>query len=152
MRRIVIHCLTQMHHCLVITNKQIFTGHVFNCPIVHLSCSFQASGAIRPLVSTVIATTSEGYLDHSLERAKYRASEMPQGFLYDIIFQAYQQVWATQAHLLVSLNLIFNVQSTLRLSDNTSLRHLVTFIVILGISIFMFLYVFVIKLKYKIFI
>ncbi|KAA0702205.1 D-ribitol-5-phosphate cytidylyltransferase [Triplophysa tibetana] len=49
-----------------------------------------ASGAIRPLVSTVIATTLEGYLDHSLERAKYRASEMPQGFLYDIIFQAYQ--------------------------------------------------------------
>ncbi|XP_050984435.1 D-ribitol-5-phosphate cytidylyltransferase [Labeo rohita] len=50
-----------------------------------------ASGAVRPLVSTVIATTSEGYLDHSLERAKYRASEMPQGFLYDIIFQAYQR-------------------------------------------------------------
>ncbi|XP_066538702.1 D-ribitol-5-phosphate cytidylyltransferase isoform X2 [Hoplias malabaricus] len=50
-----------------------------------------ASGAIRPLVSTVIATTSEGYLDHSLERAKYRASEMPQGFLYDIIYQAYQR-------------------------------------------------------------
>ncbi|XP_016397311.1 isoprenoid synthase domain-containing protein-like isoform X1 [Sinocyclocheilus rhinocerous] len=50
-----------------------------------------ASGAIRPLVSTVIATTSEGYLDHSLERAKYRASEMPQGFLYDVIFQAYQR-------------------------------------------------------------
>uniref|UniRef100_A0A673NJ78 D-ribitol-5-phosphate cytidylyltransferase n=1 Tax=Sinocyclocheilus rhinocerous TaxID=307959 RepID=A0A673NJ78_9TELE len=50
-----------------------------------------ASGAIRPLESTVIATTSEGYLDHSLERAKYRASEMPQGFLYDIIFQAYQR-------------------------------------------------------------
>ncbi|KAI2665872.1 isoprenoid synthase domain-containing -like protein [Labeo rohita] len=42
-------------------------------------------------VSTVIATLSEGYLDHSLERAKYRASEMPQGFLYDVIFQAYQQ-------------------------------------------------------------
>ncbi|KAK7172036.1 hypothetical protein R3I93_004356 [Phoxinus phoxinus] len=50
-----------------------------------------ASGTIRPLVSTVIATTSEGYLDHSLERAKYRASEMPQGFLYDIILQAYQR-------------------------------------------------------------
>lgn len=52
----------------------------------------QASGAIRPLVSTVIATTSEGYLDHSLERAKYRASEMPQGFTYDVIHQAYQRV------------------------------------------------------------
>lgn len=50
-----------------------------------------AAGAIRPLVSTVIATTSEGYLDHSLERAKYRASEMPQGFTYDVISQAYQR-------------------------------------------------------------
>lgn len=50
-----------------------------------------AVGAIRPLVSTVIATTSEGYLDHSLERAKYRASEMPQGFTYDVIYQAYKR-------------------------------------------------------------
>ncbi|XP_041649783.1 D-ribitol-5-phosphate cytidylyltransferase [Cheilinus undulatus] len=50
-----------------------------------------AAGAIRPLVSTVIATTVEGYLDHSLERAKYRASEMPQGFTYDVIYQAYQK-------------------------------------------------------------
>ncbi|XP_037531995.1 D-ribitol-5-phosphate cytidylyltransferase [Nematolebias whitei] len=50
-----------------------------------------AAGAIRPLVSTVIATTSEGYLDHSLERAKYRASEMPQGFTYDVIYQAYHR-------------------------------------------------------------
>ncbi|KAM4600410.1 D-ribitol-5-phosphate cytidylyltransferase [Polymixia lowei] len=50
-----------------------------------------AAGAIRPLVSTVIASTPEGYLDHSLERAKYRASEMPQGFLYDVIYQAYQR-------------------------------------------------------------
>ncbi|KAJ0066397.1 hypothetical protein NL108_012429 [Boleophthalmus pectinirostris] len=50
-----------------------------------------AAGAIRPLVSTVIATTSEGYLDHSLERVKYRASEMPQGFIYDVICQAYQK-------------------------------------------------------------
>uniref|UniRef100_UPI0037E93228 D-ribitol-5-phosphate cytidylyltransferase n=1 Tax=Semicossyphus pulcher TaxID=241346 RepID=UPI0037E93228 len=50
-----------------------------------------AAGAIRPLVSTVIATTAEGYLDHSLERAKYRASEMPQGFTYDVIRQAYQR-------------------------------------------------------------
>ncbi|XP_035020512.2 D-ribitol-5-phosphate cytidylyltransferase isoform X3 [Hippoglossus stenolepis] len=51
-----------------------------------------AAGAIRPLVSTVIATTSEGYLDHSLERGKYRASEMPQGFTYNVIHQAYQRV------------------------------------------------------------
>ncbi|XP_061530795.1 D-ribitol-5-phosphate cytidylyltransferase isoform X1 [Phycodurus eques] len=50
-----------------------------------------ASGAIRPLVSTVIATTSEGFLDHSLERAKYRASEMPQAFMYSIIQRAYKR-------------------------------------------------------------
>lgn len=52
----------------------------------------QAAGAIRPLVSTVIATTSKGFLDHSLERAKYRASETPQGFTYEVISQAYQRV------------------------------------------------------------
>ncbi|TNN49607.1 Isoprenoid synthase domain-containing protein [Liparis tanakae] len=50
-----------------------------------------AAGAIRPLVSTVIASTSEGFLDHSLERAKYRASETPQGFTYDVICRAYRQ-------------------------------------------------------------
>ncbi|XP_061675558.1 D-ribitol-5-phosphate cytidylyltransferase isoform X2 [Syngnathoides biaculeatus] len=50
-----------------------------------------ASGAIRPLVSTVIATTSEGFLDHSLERAKYRASEMPQAFMYNVIQRAYKK-------------------------------------------------------------
>ncbi|XP_024114378.1 D-ribitol-5-phosphate cytidylyltransferase [Oryzias melastigma] len=54
-----------------------------------------AAGAIRPLVSTVIATTSEGFLDHSLERAKYRASEMPQGFSYDVIRQAYERCTET---------------------------------------------------------
>ncbi|XP_069716449.1 D-ribitol-5-phosphate cytidylyltransferase isoform X2 [Phaenicophaeus curvirostris] len=50
-----------------------------------------AAGAIRPLVSTVIASAPDGFLDHSLERARYRASEMPQAFLFDVIYQAYQQ-------------------------------------------------------------
>ncbi|XP_060681415.1 D-ribitol-5-phosphate cytidylyltransferase isoform X2 [Hemiscyllium ocellatum] len=50
-----------------------------------------AAGAIRPLVSTVVATNPESYLDHSLERAKYRASEMPQAFTFDVIYRAYQQ-------------------------------------------------------------
>ncbi|KAM6451079.1 D-ribitol-5-phosphate cytidylyltransferase [Liasis olivaceus] len=50
-----------------------------------------AAGAIRPLVSTVIASTTDGCLDHSLDRAKYRASEMPQAFLFDKIHQAYLQ-------------------------------------------------------------
>ncbi|NWX19611.1 ISPD cytidylyltransferase, partial [Aegotheles bennettii] len=50
-----------------------------------------AAGAIRPLVSTVIASAADGSLDHSLERSRYRASEMPQAFLFDIIYEAYQQ-------------------------------------------------------------
>lgn len=68
-----------------------FVEEDFLCKIAIAAKQHGASGAIRPLVSTVIATTSEGYLDHSLERAKYRASEMPQGFLYDVIYQAYKQ-------------------------------------------------------------
>uniref|UniRef100_A0AAA9T1T1 D-ribitol-5-phosphate cytidylyltransferase n=1 Tax=Bos taurus TaxID=9913 RepID=A0AAA9T1T1_BOVIN len=51
-----------------------------------------ASGAIRPLVSTVISPSADSCLDHSLERARYRASEMPQAFLFDVIYDAYQQV------------------------------------------------------------
>ncbi|XP_050794649.1 D-ribitol-5-phosphate cytidylyltransferase isoform X2 [Gopherus flavomarginatus] len=50
-----------------------------------------AAGAIRPLVSTVVASSADGSLDHSLERVRYRASEMPQAFLFDIIYQAYHQ-------------------------------------------------------------
>lgn len=58
------------------------------------SCLFaiQAAGAIRPLVSTVISPSADGCLDHSLDRAKHRASEMPQAFLFDVIYEAYQQV------------------------------------------------------------
>lgn len=40
----------------------------------------------------MIASTPEGFLDHSLERSKYRASETPQGFTYDVIAEAYQRV------------------------------------------------------------
>ncbi|XP_027296149.1 D-ribitol-5-phosphate cytidylyltransferase isoform X1 [Cricetulus griseus] len=50
-----------------------------------------AAGAIRPLVSTVISPSADGCLDHSLDRAKHRASEMPQAFLFDVIYEAYQQ-------------------------------------------------------------
>nr|XP_020768955.1 isoprenoid synthase domain-containing protein-like [Odocoileus virginianus texanus] len=50
-----------------------------------------ASGAIRPLVSTVISPSADSCLDHSLERARHRASEMPQAFLFDVIYEAYQQ-------------------------------------------------------------
>ncbi|XP_040208185.1 D-ribitol-5-phosphate cytidylyltransferase isoform X2 [Rana temporaria] len=51
-----------------------------------------AAGTVRPLVSTVIASSSDGCLAHSLDRTKHRASEMPQAFLFDVIYKAYLQV------------------------------------------------------------
>ncbi|XP_073532567.1 D-ribitol-5-phosphate cytidylyltransferase isoform X2 [Phyllobates terribilis] len=52
---------------------------------------YGAAGAVRPLVSTVIAPSADFCLDHSLDRAKHRASEMPQAFLFDVIYKAYLQ-------------------------------------------------------------
>ncbi|KAI0232911.1 D-ribitol-5-phosphate cytidylyltransferase [Lamellibrachia satsuma] len=52
---------------------------------------YGSSGAVRPLVSTVIATDLDGFLDHSLDRSKYRSSEMPQAFCYDVLCKAYQK-------------------------------------------------------------
>ncbi|XP_021109810.1 isoprenoid synthase domain-containing protein isoform X2 [Heterocephalus glaber] len=60
--------------------------------VVRAAREHGAAGATRPLVSTVISPSTEGCLDHSLERARYRASEMPQAFLFDVIYEAYQQV------------------------------------------------------------
>lgn len=50
---------------------------------------------MRPLVSTVVCTDMEGFMDHSLDRSKYRASEMPQAFKYDVIKLAYDKVLYT---------------------------------------------------------
>jgi len=52
----------------------------------------QAAGAVRPLVSTIISTDMDGFLHHTLDRSKYRASEMPQAFKYDVIKLAYDKV------------------------------------------------------------
>ncbi|XP_062603546.1 D-ribitol-5-phosphate cytidylyltransferase-like [Saccostrea cucullata] len=50
-----------------------------------------AAGITRPLTSTVIARDSDGFLSESLDRTKYLASEMPQGFQLDIINTAYEK-------------------------------------------------------------
>ncbi|CAH3179655.1 unnamed protein product [Porites lobata] len=52
---------------------------------------YGAAGVIRPLASTVIAQSSDGFLDHSLDRSKYRSSEMPQAFQYEVIKNAYEK-------------------------------------------------------------
>lgn len=43
-------------------------------------------------MSTIVSTDTDGFLDCSLDRSKYRASEMPQAFKYDVIKQAYDKV------------------------------------------------------------
>eukprot|EP01136_Pigoraptor_vietnamica_P026173 Opistho-1_new@80942 len=50
-----------------------------------------AAGAILPLVSTVVMATPDGFLDHSLDRTKYRASQTPQAFTLDVITRAYDK-------------------------------------------------------------
>ncbi|XP_064615302.1 D-ribitol-5-phosphate cytidylyltransferase-like [Liolophura sinensis] len=50
-----------------------------------------AAGVVRPLVSTVISVDEDGYLKESLDRSRYRASEMPQGFQYQVIKSAYEK-------------------------------------------------------------
>lgn len=50
-----------------------------------------ASGITRPLTSTVIAKSSDGFLSESLDRTKYVASEMPQGFHFEVINTAYEK-------------------------------------------------------------
>lgn len=52
---------------------------------------FGASGAVRPLVSTILMVNEKSILQHSLVRSQCRASEMPQAFQYDIIKTAYSK-------------------------------------------------------------
>ncbi|XP_068791117.1 D-ribitol-5-phosphate cytidylyltransferase isoform X3 [Struthio camelus] len=85
-------CLLQKPEVVVIHDAvRPFVEEDILLEVVMAAKEYGAAGAIRPLVSTVIASSADGCLDHSLERARYRASEMPQAFLFGIIYQAYQQ-------------------------------------------------------------
>lgn len=50
-----------------------------------------ASGAVRPLISTVVVKDDNGLMDHSLDRSQCRSSEMPQGFRYNVIAESYKK-------------------------------------------------------------
>lgn len=52
----------------------------------------QAAGVCRPLISTVIARNEDQKLVESLDRTRYVASEMPQGFQTSVISAAYDKV------------------------------------------------------------
>ena len=48
-----------------------------------------AAGTTVPLVSTVIKVDPEGFLERSLDRSEYTASQTPQAFRRDVITRAY---------------------------------------------------------------
>ena len=50
-----------------------------------------ASGTTVPLVSTVIKVNNEGFMEHSLDRSAYRASQTPQAFRRDVIVRMYER-------------------------------------------------------------
>ncbi|KAK3106039.1 hypothetical protein FSP39_011481 [Pinctada imbricata] len=58
---------------------------------VMLYIILKAAGVTRPLTSTVIGVDADGYLTESLDRSKFKASEMPQGFMYSTISGAYDK-------------------------------------------------------------
>ncbi|XP_052092736.1 D-ribitol-5-phosphate cytidylyltransferase-like [Mytilus californianus] len=70
---------------------RMFTDEQTITQIAMTAKEHKASGVYRPLISTVIAPDSDGFLEESLDRNRYRASEMPQGFHYSVISTAYQK-------------------------------------------------------------
>ena len=50
---------------------------------------FRIPGCVLGLVSTVVSVAEDGFLDHSLDRTKYRGSQTPQAFRFGVIFGAY---------------------------------------------------------------
>ncbi|XP_054710760.1 D-ribitol-5-phosphate cytidylyltransferase-like isoform X2 [Uloborus diversus] len=61
------------------------------CDVVLAAKKHGAAGVMCPLVSTVIAADEEGFLECSLDRNKFKASEMPQAFQFDILTKAYSE-------------------------------------------------------------
>lgn len=49
------------------------------------------AGPVVPLVSTILKMNTKGFLEESLDRSKYVASETPQAFQYQLLLQAYEQ-------------------------------------------------------------
>lgn len=70
---------------------RMFTDEQTITQVAMAAKQYKASGVYRPLISTVIAPASTGFLEESLDRNKYRASEMPQGFHYHVILSSYQK-------------------------------------------------------------
>ncbi|CAN7990563.1 unnamed protein product [Ixodes hexagonus] len=59
--------------------------------VVHEAKLHGGAGPVVPLVSTVVKMTSKGFLEESLDRSKYAASETPQAFRYPLLLEAYEK-------------------------------------------------------------
>ncbi|XP_033729259.1 D-ribitol-5-phosphate cytidylyltransferase-like isoform X2 [Pecten maximus] len=70
---------------------RLFVGESIIHEVAKAAKETGAAGVHRPLISTVIASDGCGYLEESLDRIKYRASEMPQGFIFSVILSAYEK-------------------------------------------------------------
>jgi len=57
--------------------------------VVNAARTYKASGAVKNLVSTIIKSTDDSFMEESLQRSKYRESHTPQAFYYSILQTAY---------------------------------------------------------------
>nr|XP_047136601.1 D-ribitol-5-phosphate cytidylyltransferase isoform X3 [Hydra vulgaris] len=68
-----------------------FIDEDFLIQLVNEAKLYKASGSIRPLVSTIIKSTSDGFMETSLKRDSYCESHTPQCFQFNVICKAYQK-------------------------------------------------------------
>lgn len=59
--------------------------------VVHEAKLHGGAGPVVPLVSTVLKIGRDGFLEESLDRSKYVASETPQAFQYPLLLKAYHE-------------------------------------------------------------
>ncbi|CAM1154266.1 ISPD (predicted) [Pycnogonum litorale] len=114
--------------------RPVFTPELVT-KVANLARIHGACGTVRPLVSTVVSINDDGFMDYSLDRCKFRASEMPQAFQYDIIKMAYQMV-----HL-IPFNLTFKLYHT-HLLLRACLREDIVRYLIVNTNIYLCNYVF----------
>ncbi len=67
-------------------------------PLAEAAWEHGAAGTVMPLVDTVLAVTDDGFMERSLDRRLYRASQTPQAFRYEILKRAYEA--ATEEEML----------------------------------------------------
>ncbi|XP_065666711.1 D-ribitol-5-phosphate cytidylyltransferase isoform X8 [Hydra vulgaris] len=73
-----------------------FIEEDFLIQLVNEAQLYKASGSVRPLISTIIKSTSDGFMETSLKRDSYCESHTPQCFKFNVIYKAYQKCNETE--------------------------------------------------------